>query len=96
MSELGQLLTVRNLLSDTERDAASLPMWVPAADPSQFMEAKVAIDPSGRDQGFGQLTVGPIEILAQFEKNGSLRYGTMAAGPAEITQERIWFRGELF
>ena len=96
MSELGQFLTVRNLLSDTERDAASLPMWVPAADPSQFVETRVAIDPSGRDQGFGQLTVGPIEILAQFEKNGSLRYGTMAAGAAKITQERIWVSGKLF
>ena len=96
MSELGQFLTVRDLLDDTGRDSASLPLWLPSADPSQFMNAEVAIDAGGREQGFGQLTIGPIAILAQFEKNGSLRYGTMAAGAAKITQERIWVRGELF
>ncbi len=96
MSALGQLLAVRDLLGDTERQTASLPMWIPSADPSQFMEAEVTIDAGGREQGFGQFTVGPIAILAQFETNGSLRYGTMTAGAAKITHERVWARGELF
>jgi len=96
MSELGQFLTAKDLLADTERNSATLTVWLPSADPSQFLTAAVAINPSGRAQGFGQLTVGPIEILAQFDENGSLRYGTMTAGPAEITHERIWVRGELF
>lgn len=96
MSALGQLLAVKDLLGDTERETASLPMWIPSADPSQFIEAEVTIDPSGREQGFGQFTVGPIAILAQFEKTGSLLYGTRQAGAAKITQERIWAQGELF
>ena len=96
VSELGQLLAVRALLGDAGTDTASLPMWVPTADPSQLLNAEVTIDPRGRNEGFGQLNVGPIAILAQFESNGSLRYGTMEAGPAKITLERIWTRGELF
>ncbi len=96
VSELGQLLTVKDLLSDTDRTTATLPMWLPWADPSRFMNADLAIDADGREQGFGQVTVGPIAILAQFEKNGSLRYGTMTAGAAKITHERVWARGELF
>ena len=96
MSELGQILTARELLADAGRKSAPLTIWLPSADPSQFLTAEVAIDPSGREQGFGQLTVGPIAILAQFDENGSLRHGTMAAGAAEITLERIWLRGELF
>ena len=96
VSELGQFLLVRELLGDTDRTAASLPMWLPWADPGRFMNADLAIDPDGREQGFGQLTVGPIAILAQFEKNGSLRYGTMTTGAAKITHERVWARGELF
>ena len=96
LSELGQFLTVRDLLDDTDRNIAESPMWFPSADPTRFMNAEVAIDPNGRDQGFGQFSVGPIEILAQFDTNGSLRYGTMAAGAARITQERVWVSGELF
>ena len=96
MSELGQFLTVKDLLNDTDRNATSLPIWIPSADPSQFMTADVAIDPNGREQGFGQLTVGPLALLAEFDQDGSLRYGTMAAGAAKITHERIWVRGELF
>ena len=96
ISELGQFLVVRDLLGDTDRDSASLPMWMPSADPIQFMNAEVTIDPNGREEGFGQLTVGPIALLAQFEPNGSLRYGTTSAGATKITHERIWARGELF
>jgi len=92
VSELGQMLTVQALMADPSRKLANLSVWVPAADPTQFLQAEVALDPKGRD-GRGRLTMGPLSIAAQFDPSGSLVTGALQAGAAEMVLDRIWIRG---
>lgn len=93
MSELGQMLAVRNLLADHGRDRVELDVWVPSADPTQFMETEVAFESSGREHGLGELTMGPLAIAAEFDRAGSLLHGRIDAGPSQMFLERVWARG---
>ena len=94
MSELGQMLAVQRLMADQSRKSASISVWVPAADPTQFLQAEVALDPKSAD-GRGRLTIGPLSIAAQFDQSGSLMTGALQAGAAEIILDRIWVSGRL-
>lgn len=89
VSELGQMLAVQDLMADSQRQSATVSVWVPAADPTQFLEAEVALDPEGR----GRLTMGSLSIAAEFDPSGSLLTGALQAGAAEMVLERIWVRG---
>lgn len=93
ISEIGQMAAVRDLLADGDRDKVELNVWVPSADPIQFMEARVAIESSGHENGVGELVMGPLSIAAQFDSTGSLLSGRIDAGPAEMFLERVWVRG---
>lgn len=95
MSELGQMLAVRDLMADPERQSATLSVWAPEADPTRFLEADVELDPVRRTDGHGHLKLGALDIAAQFDDSGSLRSGAMQAGATEITLERVWVGGHL-
>ena len=94
MSELGQMLTVQRLMADPSRKSANISVWVPAADPTRFLQAEVALDPKSAD-GRGRLVMGPLNISAQFDQSGSLMTGTVQAGAAEVVMDRIWVSGRL-
>ncbi len=94
MSELGQMLTVQHLMADQSRKSANISVWVPTADPTQFLQAEVALDPKSAD-GRGRLVMGPLSISAQFDQSGSLMTGTVQAGAAEVVLDRIWVSGRL-
>jgi hypothetical protein len=93
VSELGQMMAVEALLADAQREVTTLDVWVPAADPTQFLQAQVALDPAGRDEGRGRLTMGPLTMSARFDRSGSLLNAGMQAGAAQMELERIWVRG---
>ncbi|MDJ0926712.1 MAG: hypothetical protein QNJ73_03590 [Gammaproteobacteria bacterium] len=95
MSELGQMLAVQDLLADGDRVSTSVPVWMPAADPTGFIEAEVALEPEGREDGLGRLTMGPLSIDARFDPSGSLMAGTLQAGAAQLVLERVWVNGTL-
>ncbi len=93
VSELGQMMAVQALMADAQRDVTTLDVWVPAADPTQFLQAEVALDPAAREEGRGRLTMGPLTMLAQFDSSGSLLTAGMQAGSTRMELERIWVRG---
>lgn len=93
MSEIGQMRAVQSLLADAERSSVTLDVWVPDADPTQFLQAGVSLDADRRDDGYGNLTLGPLAIVAQFDVTGSLMSGRMRAGAAEMLLERVLANG---
>lgn len=95
LSELGQMRAVRALLADPDRDRLTLPTWIPAADPTQFVDAEVILSPDGRDQGHASLAMGPLSVTARFDDAGSMVDGRIQSGPAEVVIERVWARGSL-
>lgn len=93
LSELGQMNAVARLIEDDDRDADTFAAWVPQADPLSFIDGTVRM--SGDGEGGGAIEIGPIEVNANFDRIGSLRQGSMAAGAVTIAIDRIWQRGEL-
>jgi hypothetical protein len=93
MSDLGQMLAVQDLLADGADGRRILPVWVPSADPTQFLDAEVALVPDGRNQGRATLAMGPLTIAAEFDPFGSLRHGRVQAGASEFILERVWVQG---
>lgn len=95
MSEVAQMRAVESLLADPKRERVSLLVWVPDADPTQFLEAGVELAPNGRKTGQATLTLGPLAIAAQFDEHGSLLNGQMQVGAAEMAMQRVSARGTL-
>lgn len=93
MSELGQMLTVQDLMADPSRKSTNISVWVPAADPTRFLLAEVTLDPEQAERGRGRLTMGPLSISAQFDPSGSLVTGAVQAGASQVVLERIWVKG---
>jgi hypothetical protein len=93
ISELGQMFAVQELLASEDHDSRSLQVWVPSADPTQFLDAQVALVPGGREQGRADLSMGPLTVAAEFDRFGSLRHGRVQTGPSEMIMERVWVNG---
>ena len=89
VSELGQMKLVQELFEDNERSSAEIPVWIPSADPTQFLTAGVALD----EGGSGSLTLGPMAFDAEFDPSGSMLKGSMQAGVAQIEVDRVWADG---
>ena len=93
VSEIGQMRAVQHLLTDSEKSSVTMNVWIPAADPTRFLEAGVSMGADGRDEGFGTLTLGPMAIAAQFDQAGSLLNGRLDAGATQMVMERVWADG---
>lgn len=93
VSEIGQMMAVQQLFNDVERDDVAMDVWIPQADPTQFLSAGVAMAADGRAEGLGQLTLGPMSIDAEFDPSGSLRSGHMQAGVMSVELDRVWVEG---
>jgi hypothetical protein len=89
VSEIGQMMAVQELFASKDRSNVDMPIWIPAADPTRFLTAGVALD----DDGGGNLTLGPMTIAAQFDRTGSMRSGRIQAGVASIEVDRVWVDG---
>ena len=88
-----QRRAVQHLLTDNGMSDVTMSVWIPAADPTRFMEAGVSMDAAGREEARGTLTLGPMAIAAQFDDSGSLLTGHMNAGAVDMAMERVWADG---
>lgn len=95
VSEIGQMHAVKDLLADDERSAVTLDAWLPDVDPTRFVQTGVEVDSARRQQGHATLTLGPMSMAAQFDKEGSLMKARLLTGAAELFLDRVWTRGTL-
>ena len=90
VSDLGQMMAVNSLFNGGG-DQVTMDVWVPGANPTQFLASRVEL--TDKQQGDAVLTMGPMSMNVRFEPSGSLLAGTFKAGAAEINMERIWTDG---
>ncbi len=92
-SELRLLTTARELFAGSET-SVTLDMWVPAADPTRFLQSTLTRD-DAEVAGQGKITLGPISYLGHFDENGNMTDAVVSIGPMTIDAERIWSAGNL-
>jgi hypothetical protein len=91
ISEIGQMQIIKSLF-EGEATEALFPLWISNADPTRFLEGKLL---RGKAERQGTLVLGPMEFDANFDENGSLTGASMDMGPAKMSIDRVWARGEL-
>jgi hypothetical protein len=94
ITELGQMLAVRDLLAD-DQQSVTMDVWVPQADPTQFIPAAVSRDGADDGPGAATLTMGPMSVAAHFDPNGSMAHGRLLDSPMDMQLERVWADGAL-
>jgi hypothetical protein len=95
MTELGQMKAVRQLLDAGGMTDISMDVWVPQADPTQFLRAGVTLSGDEQAPGSATLTMGPMSVAARFDPNGSMMTGHMQVGAVDMHLERVWADGTL-
>ncbi len=90
VSDLGQMMAV-NSLFDQGGDQVTLDVWLPDANPTQFLASRVQL--TDKKQGDAVLTMGPLSMDVRFEPSGSVLAGSFKSGATEIHMERIWADG---
>ena len=93
ISELQQVTMARELF---ESDATSIDakLWVPAIDPTQFLDTKMTRDDADVARQ-AILTLGPLSYTGRFDEDGNMYDATLAIGPVALDIERIWSRGSI-
>ena len=90
-SELRLLTTARDLFAGTET-SATLDVWVPSADPTQFLQTTLTRDDS-EIKGRANVTLGPMSYDGTFDEYGNMEDAVMSMGPIQINIERVWSKG---
>ena len=92
-SEWEQLAMTRDLFA-SEDAAMSTLIWLPAIDPTQFLEATMTRDDAEVERQ-AILSIGPLSYTGRFDESGNLVDAVMAIGPVVISIVRIWSQGSL-
>ncbi|MEM8815455.1 MAG: hypothetical protein AAGE85_06490 [Pseudomonadota bacterium] len=93
LSNLGQQFSAQDLLAG-DADRMTFDVWLPEADPSSFLAAVIerANDDSLHNV---RLQLGPIAMDMEVDETGSAKSGSMQAGAATVTMDRIYVDGEV-
>jgi hypothetical protein len=92
LTTVQQMHVVRDLLADESSSEAMLTMWVPDADPTTLIGAKVVLDRE-RGDGHGTMSIGPLQMNAHFDEFGSTHSASVSMGAITMNLDRIWQDG---
>ena len=92
-SELRQIEIARELFLGDER-SASAKLWMPAIDPTQFLETTMTRDDEEIERQ-ARMQLGPITYTGRFDDDGNMHNATMNVGPVTLNIERIWSQGSV-
>lgn len=90
-SELRLITTARDLFAGPAT-SVTLDVWVPSADPTQFLQTTFTRDDAEVERQ-ANVTLGPISYIGQFDEYGNLADAVMSIGPMTINVNRIWSAG---
>ncbi|MEL7448325.1 MAG: hypothetical protein AAFN78_03900 [Pseudomonadota bacterium] len=95
LSTMGQVFAIRDALKSEDDGTARMQAWLPDADPSSFISGQFAVQERGKKRNTGLLSMGPVEMQAAFDPDGSLLDAGFEMGPLEMKMERTYQAGEL-
>ena len=90
-SELHLIKAARDLFAGSET-SVTLDIWVPAADPTRFLQSTLTRDDAEVERQ-ANVTLGPISYVGQFDEYGNMVDAVMSIGPITINIERVWSAG---
>ncbi len=95
-SLLGEMLQLRRFLAGAKAgDRTSFWTWSADADPSTLMEVVVVVEERTADGVAAHLDLGPSEVDAILDGNGSVKSGAIDLGAYSLDLQRVYVEGAL-
>lgn len=93
LSDLGQLLVIKDMVDGKLETQATFPMWLTEVDPTVFTDTTVELSASGQE---AKLSMAGLITDAKLNAASIMTEATMQAAGTEVNMQLVWEAGDPF